>query len=209
MSTADQLKEKESVQQRLLNAAFDLFLSNDYHKVTNRMLASHAETSASSIPYYFGDKHKLYEAMVREQFRQIGQVLETSFDPKTGLNFSALMTGYLDIHQRHPDFPAFFTNILTYKNGPGYKLFSEILDQKRGKIQKLVRLSQSNGAMRKEIDIDVLRVLMMSLSVFPFLIKGVLENSQQTKADDELFINMAKAAGELLTLYTEPGVKDD
>ena len=202
MSTPSQEPQSKSVQGKLLNAAFDLFLSNDFHKVTNRMLAEHAGTSTSSITYYFGDKHKLYEAMVREQFRQIGQVLESSFDKDSGIDFRALMKGYLEIHQQHPDFPAFFTNILTYKNGPGYRLFSEILDQKRSKIEKLVRQSQLQGGVRNDLDIDVLRVLMMSLSVFPFLIKGVLEQSNTTEADDSFFLKVAETAGDLLSYYS-------
>jgi AcrR family transcriptional regulator len=200
-----------SVQERLLQAAFDLFLHKDYSKVTTRMLAKKANTSLSMIGYYFGDKQKLYEEMVRQQFKVIAQALEDSYSEKKGLDLEILLIKYLDIHTTHPDFPAFFTNILAYKNGPGYLLFSKILDSKRDQIEKLVKASQKNKLLNTHIDIDVLRILIMSLTVFPFLIRGVLKNSQSTLVDDDLFKKVAQASGKMLAGYaqTDPSVVYD
>ena len=192
-----------SVQERLLQSAFDLFLHKDYSKVTTRMLAKKANTSLSMIGYYFGDKQRLYEEMVRQQFKVIAQALEDSYSEKKGLDLEILLLKYLDIHTAHPDFPAFFTNILAYKNGPGYPLFSKILDSKRDQIEKLVKASQENKLLNTHIDIDVLRILIMSLTVFPFLIRGALKNSQSTFVDDGLFKKVAQASGKMLAGYAQ------
>lgn len=193
--------QEGSVQERLLCAAFDLFLHENYNKVTTRMIARRANTSLSMIRYYFGDKQKLYEEMVRQQFKTIVQALEDSYSDEKGLDLELLLMKYLDIHNEHPDFPAFFTNILAYKNGPGYLLFSQILDAKRERIDKLVRKSQMSELLNTHIDIDVLRVLIMSLTVFPFLIQGVLANSKKMEMSDQLFKNIAQAAGKMLSGY--------
>ena len=193
--------QEGSVQERLLKAAFDLFLHENYNKVTTRMLAREAKTSLSMIRYYFGDKQKLYEEMVRQQFKTIAQALEDSYSEEKGLDLELLLMKYLDIHNEHPDFPAFFTNILAYKNGPGYLLFSQILDAKRDRIEKLVRSSQTNKLLNNHVDIDVLRILIMSLTVFPFLIQGVLGNSKKMEMDDQLLEKVAQAAGKMLMGY--------
>ena len=44
--------QEDSVQERLLKAAFDLFLHENYNKVTTRMLAREAKTSLSMIRFY-------------------------------------------------------------------------------------------------------------------------------------------------------------
>ena len=99
MSEKHTLDPNTVVQERLISAAFELFLHNDYHKVTTRQLAKKANTSLSMIQYYFGDKQKLYEEMVRQQFKAINLVLENAYSEEQGLDFTSLMLGYLTIHE--------------------------------------------------------------------------------------------------------------
>ncbi|HRD97877.1 MAG TPA: TetR family transcriptional regulator [Rubrivivax sp.] len=51
---------------RLLNAALDCFLADDYHRVTTRLIAERAGANVSMIRYYFGSKEGLYEEMIRD-----------------------------------------------------------------------------------------------------------------------------------------------
>ncbi|MEH6448155.1 MAG: TetR/AcrR family transcriptional regulator [Oleispira sp.] len=201
MTEIEESLQESSVQERLLKAAFDLFLHENYNKVTTRMLATKAKTSLSMIRYHFGDKQKLYEEMVRQQFNTITQALEDSYSEDKGLDFELLLMKYLDIHNEHPDFSAFFNNILSSKNGPGYLLFSQILDAKRERIEKLVRASQESELLGAHVDIDVLRILIMSLTVFPILIQGILANSTTFSMSDQLFEKVAHTAGRMLTSY--------
>ncbi len=192
------------VQERLMEAAFNLFLEHDYNKVTTRQIAVMADTSLSMITYYFGDKQKLYNAMVRQQFQAIGKALEESYDEESGLDFKKLFLSYLEIHNNHPNFPAFLTKILAYKDGPGYIQLSEILDNKRDVIQKIITQCQNKNLISQHVDIDVLRIMMMSLSVFPFLIKGVLEHSKKMPMNHEVLEKVARLAGDMLQVYTQP-----
>ena len=208
MSELNIKNDSKIVQERLIKAAFELFLNNDYNKVTTRQLAKQANTSLSMIQYYFGDKQTLYNTMVREQFRSISQALEQAYSEENGLNFSQLMLSYLEIHKNNPDFPAFITKILAYKNGPGYMLFAEILDNKRELIQKLVKASQNTNHMSQQVDVDVLRIIMMSLTVFPFLIKDVLALSGNTSMEGNLMEKVALFSGALLDKHTRPDQGD-
>ena len=203
MTTRVNTSDGGNVHEALVQAAFDSFLNNDYHKVTTRHIAEQAGTSSSMIQYYFGGKQNLYEEMVRQQFKRIAQVLEASYSDEHGLDFNKLLLGYLDIHSQHPDFPTFLIKILAYKNGPGYLLLAQILDNKRELINKIVQSCQQKQLFNKDVDVDVLRILMMSASVFPFLIKGVLEHSQKMIMDDALLEKVAIASGKLLTEYTK------
>lgn len=189
-----------SVQGRLLEAAAHLFVGNSYNKVTTRMLAEQAGTSTSSIAYYFGDKQKLYEAMINEKFKLISLALDDSFHPETGLNVKLLLRKYLEIHKSQPDFPAFFIQVLTYKKGPGYQLITSALDKKRSKMERHLKASQLKQTMSKNVDVDVLRILIMSLSIFPFLLRPVFHQGG-TSFDPNFFAGIIDASGDILEIY--------
>ncbi len=104
--------EQESKRESLMSAAFELFLNNDYNKVSTRQLATRAGTLLSMIPYYFESKQGLYNTMVRKQFKKISMALESAYSEESGLDFNMLMHSYLKIHKKNPDFPAFIMKIL-------------------------------------------------------------------------------------------------
>jgi len=194
----------DDVQTRLLQAASELFMENEYNKVTTRMLAQKAQTSTSMIQYYFSDKQKLYEEMIRQQFKRIELVFEESISAEKGLDFEKLMKGYYRIHNEHPEFPAFLTQILAYKNGPGFILVSDILDKKRDKIQRVILSGQNKKQLGEHVNVDVLRILMMSASIFPFLIRGLLDRSQKVESSSKLLEEVMGIAGRSLAEYARP-----
>ena len=194
----------DDVQTRLLQAAEELFMVNEYNKVTTRMLAQKAQTSTSMIQYYFSDKQKLYEEMIRQQFKRIEQVFDDSVTSENGLDFEKLMKGYYRIHSEHPKFPAFLTQILAYKNGPGFMLVSDILDKKRDKIQRVILAGQNKNQLGGHVHVDVLRILMMSASIFPFLIKCLLDRSQKVESSTLLLEKVMATAGRSLAEYARP-----
>jgi AcrR family transcriptional regulator len=66
----------DSVRERQLKAALDNFLSDDYHKVTTRLIAEQADANVSMISYYFGSKEGLYEERIREALKPLLDVLD-------------------------------------------------------------------------------------------------------------------------------------
>ncbi|MGZ5541985.1 MAG: TetR/AcrR family transcriptional regulator, partial [Methylobacter sp.] len=66
----------DPVRERLLKAALDSFLSDDYHKVTTRLIAERADANISMIRYYFGNKEGLYEEMIRDTMNPLLDVLD-------------------------------------------------------------------------------------------------------------------------------------
>ena len=75
----------EPVRARLLKASLECFLSDEYHKVSTRLIAEKAETNVAMIRYYFGNKEGLYEEMIKEKLGALLDALDgqinTSNDP--------------------------------------------------------------------------------------------------------------------------------
>ncbi|MEH6348175.1 MAG: TetR/AcrR family transcriptional regulator [Bermanella sp.] len=175
---------------RLLNAAFELFQNNEYNKVTTRQLAAKACSSVGMIKYCFGSKQGLYEEVIRQQFNRLQKALLSAYSKEQGLDFSQLFLNYAGFHKHNPDHCQFIMNILSHKNGPGYELLTTLLDRKWDLLKTLIGNSQKNNHIIKELDADVFCVALTSLSVFPFLIKEVLNQSDSINSEN-IFENLA------------------
>ncbi len=184
-------------QSRLLNAAFQLFQNNEYNKVTTRQLAAKASSSAGMIKYCFGSKQGLYEEMIRQQFNRLEQGLLSAYSEEQGLNLKKLFTNYAVFHKNNPDHCKFIMSILAYKEGPGYLLLTALLDRKWNLLKRLIESSQKNNHITKKLDVDVFRVVLTSLSIFPFLIKDVLNQSGSITSEN-IFENTAGFSASIL-----------
>ncbi len=58
-------------QEKLLQAAFDIFGKHGYESATTRMIAGEAGVNIAAIPYYFGGKEGLYRAVISHIVEQI------------------------------------------------------------------------------------------------------------------------------------------
>lgn len=205
VSTDSQVLEP-SVQARLLEAACGLFQNNDYNKVTTRQLAAKASTSSAMIKYCYGSKQGLYEEMIRQQFYLLEQALFASYDEEKGLNLTQLLVNYVGFHKQNPAHCKFIMSILAYKEGPGYLLLSQLLDRKWDTVKSIIKEGQKNNHITKHLDVDVFRIALTSLSVFPFLIKDVLEQSNSIVADN-ILEKVARFSASILDASLE--VKND
>lgn len=201
VSTASQSLEP-SVQNRLLDAAFELFQHNDYNKVTTRQLAANASTSSAMIKYCYGSKQGLYEEMIRQQFNLMEQALFASYDVQKGLDLQKLLLNYTRFHHKNPDHCKFIMGILAYKEGPGYLLLTQLLDRKWDMVKGIIKDGQKNKNMTKHLDIDVFRIALTSLSVFPFLIKDVIAQSNSIVSEN-IFEKVAVFSASILSASLE------
>lgn len=60
----DQVKAKPGAQERLLEAAMDIFGRDGYEAATTRNIAREAGVNIAAIPYYFSGKEGLYRAVI-------------------------------------------------------------------------------------------------------------------------------------------------
>lgn len=176
----------DSVRERLLKAALDSFLSDDYHKVTTRLIAEKANANISMIRYYFGNKEGLYEEMIRDTMNPLLTVLDGQMLNSVD-GFKDFFALYYDIMSKHPEFPKLILKVLALNQGPGRRFIQQLLERGRTRGTKKVEELKSSGQLMPSVDPDIVRIAFVSLAMMPMLLKDIFEE-QRGQAMDAAFL---------------------
>lgn len=188
---------QDPVYERLLKAALECFLSDEYQKVTTRMIADKANTNISMIRYYFGNKEGLYEEMIRDTLKPILDMLDSSMMIDVS-GFADYLRLYYNTMRKHPEFPKLMLKVLALNQGPGHRFILQLLERGRtGGARKLEELKKS-GQIDKSLDPDIVRMSFVSLSMMPMLLKDIFEEQMGGQMDEAFLNELADFNGRLL-----------
>lgn len=123
-------QSSDPVRTRLLKAALECFLADEYHKVTTRLIAEKADANISMIRYYFGNKEGLYEEMIRDTLSPLLDVLDGPMLSSME-GFSAFLRLYYDTMTERPEFPKLILKVLALNQGPGRRFIQQLLERGR------------------------------------------------------------------------------
>jgi AcrR family transcriptional regulator len=197
------MDDSVSARERLLKAALDSFLSDDYHRVTTRLIAEKADVNISMIRYYFGNKEGLYEEMIRETLGPLLDVLDgqmlTSVD-----GFKDFFMLYYDTMSRNPEFPKLILKVLALNQGPGRRFIQQLLE--RGKLRGARKVDDLKfaGQVASSLDPDIIRMAFVSLAMTPMLLKGVFESQMDRAMDEDFLKKLAQFNGHLFSAGLSP-----
>lgn len=189
--------KQDPVYARLLKAALECFLADEYHKVTTRMIADRAGANISMIRYYFGNKEGLYEEMIRVTLKPLLDMLDSPA-MKDVSGFADYLRLYYDTMRKHPEFPKLMLKVLALNQGPGRRFILQLLERGRsGGARKLEELKAA-GQVDKALNPDVARMAFVSLSMMPMLLKDIFEEQMSGQMDEAFLGELAAFNGRLL-----------
>ncbi|MBV6271939.1 TetR/AcrR family transcriptional regulator [Alcaligenaceae bacterium CGII-47] len=196
MTTSD--SSIDSVRARLLQAAQDGFLSDDYHQVSTRQIAERAGANISMIRYYFGSKEGLYEEMIRETLAPLLNVLDSSMlDSSAG--FADYLRLYYETMTEKPEFPKLILKVLALNQGPGRRFIHQLLERGRTKGARRVSTLKAEGQLPADVDPDILRMAFVSLAMTPMLLKNIFEEQMERPMDEDFLRQLATFNGRLFS----------
>lgn len=193
----------DPVRERLLKAALDSFLSDDYHKVTTRLIAEKADANVSMIRYYFGNKEGLYEEMIRDTMNPLLNVLDGQMlDSVEG--FKDFFNLYYETMSTRPEFPKLILKVLALNQGPGRRFIQQLLERGRTRGAKKVEDMKSAGQITPSLDPDIVRMAFVSLAMMPILLKDVFEEQMGRTMDADFLEKLAAFNGYLFSTGLMP-----
>lgn len=192
------LDTSDSVRKRLVQAALDCFLADDYHSVTTRLIAERAGANTSMIRYYFGNKQGLYEEMIRETLNPMLEVLDGPMLASVN-GFTDFLQLYYDTMTAKPEFPKLILKVLALNQGPGRRFIQQLLERGRTRGTRKVSDLKNRGLIASGIDPDILRLAFVSLAMTPILLKDIFEEQMGRPMDGDFLGRLAAFNGHLFS----------
>lgn len=197
-----------SVRERLLQAALDCFLADEYHRVTTRMIADKADANIAMIRYYFGNKEGLYEEMIGETLNPLLDVLDGQMLSSVQ-GFTDFLHLYYRTMSKHPEFPRLILKVLALNQGPGKRFIQQLLERGRTHGNRRMNVLKDSGQINTATDPDILRMAFVSLAMMPMLLKNIFEQQLGRAMDDDFLEKLALFNGHLLTAGLSPAHNEE
>lgn len=196
----------ESVRERLLKAALDCFLADEYHNVTTRLIAERAGANVAMIRYYFGNKEGLYEEMIRDTLSPLLDAIEDAALQESQ-GFAGFFQLYYDTMARRPEFPKLILKVLALNQGPGRRFIEQLLERGRSRGARKLAELKAGGRVNASVDPDVLRMAFVSLAMTPMLLKDIFEEQMERPMDGAFLEDLAQFNGRLFSAGLTPPAK--
>jgi len=193
----------DPVRARLLKAALECFLGDEYHKVTTRLIADKADANVSMIRYYFGNKEGLYEEMIRDTLSPMLDVLDGQM-LSSAASFGDFLRLYYETMSARPEFPKLILKVLALNQGPGRRFIQQLLERGRTRGARKVANLKTQGEIAPSIDPDILRMAFVSLAMMPMLLKDIFEEQMGRPMDAAFLARMADFNGRLFAAGLAP-----
>jgi AcrR family transcriptional regulator len=197
----------DPVRTRLLKAALECFLADEYHKVTTRLIAEKADANISMIRYYFGSKEGLYEEMIRDTLSPLLDVLDGPM-LSSAEGFTGFLRLYYDTMTERPEFPKLILKVLALNQGPGRRFIQQLLERGRTRGARKVADLKTHGLIDPSVDPDILRMAFVSLAMTPMLLKDIFEEQMGHAMDATFIENLANFNGRLFTAGLAPAMHE-
>ncbi len=198
-----EIEPAEPIRSRLVKAALECFLADDYQNVTTRLIAEKAGANVSMIRYYFGNKEGLYEEMIRETLAPLLDVLDGQMLESVG-GFAEFLRLYYDTMSARPEFPRLIVKVLALNQGPGRRFIQQLLESGRTRGARKVADLKAEGHIAPGVDPDIVRMAFVSLAMTPMLLKDIFEEQMERPMDAEFLDRLATFNGQLFAAGLAP-----
>ncbi len=196
-------EDSGSVRARLLKAALDCFLADEYHKVTTRLIAERANANISMIRYYFGSKEGLFEEMIRDTWSPLLDVLDAPL-----LSSLEGVAGFFNLYYEtmltRPEFPKLILKVITLNHRPGRRFIRQLVERGRTRGTRRVDILKTDGQIAPSIDFEVIRMAFLSLALTPMLLKDIFEEQMGRTMDAAFLESLANFNGRLFAAGLPP-----
>ncbi|MCU6770026.1 TetR family transcriptional regulator [Barnesiella propionica] len=171
---------KKSVEQKLIDAAREVFYEKGYDGATVRDIAKKAEVNLALLHYYFRTKDKLFEVVFQDALNLLFKKLNKAFTSDITVfdKIELMVSSYITTASKHPQIASFLMREFSLNREVVWEVINSqpqkksIIDNYDKFFEELIEAGQKG--IIKELDPKQLCIDILSLSLFPFMAKGFL-----------------------------------
>lgn len=173
----------DRVRSDLLQAARQLFLSNEFKAVSLREIAAKAGVNGAMVSYYFGSKQGLYLAMVEELLHSLQVKLE-ELQPGAEVSIAQFSATYCTLLAANPWWPNFMVREVLFSHGEVREAVIQIMSTVFAP-KLLHSIQREIGQMQYRADLNPALALLsvMGMTIFPFLARPLIEQVLHLQID--------------------------
>jgi AcrR family transcriptional regulator len=192
MSQPNGNKGENNIRQRLLDAGLKCFLEEDYRNVSMRKVALLANANMSMIYYYFINKEHFFEEVLRSWLQPMIDNIQPQNKAVIPQSFEEFFHMYYRSALVHPQFPLLILNTLNSSEAPGGKFLCEtVLERGRKSGIQWANSLKAGGKIAQDIDPELLRIAVVSLSMMPMLMRDFLAQQLDEPIDEAFFTRLS------------------
>ena len=192
-------KPAQKREQAILEAAEREFLKKGFDGARTTSIAAAAGVTHAMLHYYFRTKEQLFERILDEKMRMMGQSVLAAFGDARLPLIERLRNGierHFDFIAANPDLPRFIVNEV-FARPERYEAMQRQIRSLMGVMlidtQRALDEAADRGEIRR-IDVRILMLDIISLNVFVFIAYPILEPLLgDLTADRERFFELRKA----------------
>lgn len=172
----------------LLEAARALFAQRAFATVTVRELAATAGVNPALVNYHFGGKEGIYEAMVADTVGPVLEQLERAAGGTETLSLDQFFARYQATLASNPWLPNLVVREVLYSEGPFRDTFMQRFAARAGRaLAAMVAREQDAGKFRADLNPRLAALSLLSLAVFPFIARPLVERGLGLATDAAFF----------------------
>jgi AcrR family transcriptional regulator len=168
-------QDGEDLREQLLDAAETRFADHGYAATSLRSVAEAVGVNAALLHYYFGSKHDLMLAVLHRLLEPLAAAVaelrrqsEVNTHEMTALVFRTI--------GEHPTLPRLLVREVLLGDGTFTSYFMEHFAPRLGAVlAQVIHSEQQHGHLDPEFDANTVMLMILSLSLFPFVARPVAE----------------------------------
>lgn len=171
----------------ILEAAENCFSERGYAATSVRQIAEAAGANPAMIHYYFGNKEALLRTVLEEALEPLARTLE-AMQASGAVAPERIVAELMSLIAAHPRLPYLVVREVMLPGGVMRDHFVEHLSSRLGgALPGLLAREQNAGRIRDDLQPSVGAMAIMSLAIFPFIVRPVAEQVLDIRLSDEAF----------------------
>jgi len=177
--------DQQDLRIKILDTAEELFADNGYAATSIRRIADISGVNPALVHYYFGTKKALLQSVLERTLEPLVlAIAEMKDSPEASPEVIARLL--VSMAARHPNIPRLLIREVFLPGGEIQQFFMDNMAPRLGgALPALLSREKSAGRLSKEADPAVSAMLIMAVSIFPFIARTLAEPVLGVRYDKE------------------------
>ena len=167
--------DQRDLKKQILDTAEELFADGGYAATSIRSIADKSGVNPALVHYYFGNKKLLLQSVLERAVEPMGMAIA---EMKNGPDASPELIANLLVSMaaKHPNIPRLLIREVFLPGGEMQQFFAENMAPRLGgALPALLDREKSAGRLRGDSDPAISALLIMAVSIFPFIARTLAE----------------------------------